>query len=164
MTKNRKIGMIKITSILSLLVCTMLPCRASHAQMNQIIRIRMLDSKTGKPITTSEFMVWSNHEFGPNFAWVKPDKEGVGEMTLPSTSNIVAISVHATYGPANWSYANCDSVRHWGSHPAPWYAIYDILRSGVVADNYCNEKKTTAKPGEFVFFVRPMTFWEKMRE
>jgi hypothetical protein len=155
-----RLGMTKITAMLSLMVCMLLPYHAVHAQTEQTIKIRMLDSKTGKPITASEFMVWTNH--GPNFTWVKPDKEGEGEMTLPSTSNIAAIAVHATYGPANWSYVNCDSVSHQGSHPAPWYGVSDILGLGVVADNYCSKKRATAKPGEFVFFVRQMTFWEKM--
>ena len=163
-TKTRVVGRIKSLAAMSLLIWISHGDGPLHAQANQTIAIRMLDSKTGQPITTSEFQVWSNRQLGPNFAWVRQNKEGIGEMTLPSGNNIAVIQIHAQYGPAMWYYANCDSVWHWGQHRETWYSLSDILMSGIVAPNYCTNKKTVAKPGEFVFFVRHQYWWEQMKE
>jgi hypothetical protein len=69
-------------------------------------------------------------------------------------------------------YANCDADKDRGSaEHAPsqdrWYPVASILSSGIVAPNNCIGKKVpeklqvVAKPGEFVFFVRPLNSREK---
>jgi hypothetical protein len=48
-----------------------------------------------------------------------------------------------------------------------WYPVADILVKGVIAPNGCVGKKVpeklqvTVKPGEFVFFVRKMSYLEQ---
>lgn len=150
-----------------LLFCIML--RGSLcAQTDRIVTLRMLDSKTGQPITTSEIEVrmrvpvTSNPTNGVLPVYVRPDKDGVGVATLPITAS--DIRVYASYGAANWSYVNCDSVQDRGSNREHWYSISEILRTGSAAPNFCSKRKIAVKPGEFVFFVRPMTFSEKMHE
>jgi hypothetical protein len=139
-----------------------------YAQMDRTITIRMLDSKTGQPITTSEFEVWTGasptpaQTGGRPYHGVKPDDDGAGEMALPPDASV--ITVHAQYGRAGWGYVNCDRLKDQGPFREHWYSVQEILASGIAAPNYCSKKKAIAKPGEFIFFVRPMTFWEKMHE
>ncbi len=138
------------------------------AQTDRTLTIRMLDCKTGQPITTSEFQVW----FGESLAsaqigrspdsWVRPDKDGVGQMIFPPSAFV--FTVHAQYGPAMWGYVNCDRLKYRGPFREHWYSISEALTTGIAAPNFCSRKKITVKPDEFVFFVRPMTFWEKMHE
>jgi hypothetical protein len=145
-------------------------CGALYAQTERTITIRMLDSKTGQPITTSEFQVWTGTSLtsaqtsGVPPHWIKPDKDGAGEMALPPSASVITVTVHAQYGAAGWGYVNCDRLKDRGPFREHWYSISEILASGVTAPNYCGKLKAVAKPGEFIFFVRPMTFLEKIHE
>jgi hypothetical protein len=154
----------EIASGLSLLCWMVLICGTLPAQTDRTITIRMLDSKTGKPITTSEIELHvgmsqtSAQTAGIPPSYVQTDKDGVGEVTFPIAAS--DIGVYARDGA--WGYVNCDCVKDRPYHEHR-YSISEILASGIVAPNRCNKRKFTAKPGEFIFFVRPMTFWEKFR-
>ncbi len=138
------------------------------AQTDRTIGIRMLDSKTGQPITTSELQVWVSTSLTPGQTggrpprWIRPDADGEGTMTLPPDPSL--ITVHAQYGKAGWGYVNCDRLEDRGPFREHWYSVSEILSTGIAAPNYCSKQKAIAKPGEFIFFVRPMSFWEKFRE
>ena len=151
-------------SIFALVACIAMSYSMLHAQTDQTITIQMLDSKTGRPITTSEFQVWANHDTSrDHIRWVRPSKDGVGELVITHDTDV--IRVLAQYGPSRWSYVNCDGANDRGAKAIDhWYAVPEILNSGVVAPNHCSTAKAIAKPGEFIFFVRPMNFWEKFRE
>ena len=66
----------------------------------------------------------------------------------------------ATYHQSMDIYINCDAGKEKDTHTLHWYSISDILNSGVAAPNECYKGKyedsahATAKPGEFIFFVR----------
>jgi hypothetical protein len=161
----------EIASRLSILCCVILLCGTLFAQPDRTITIRMLDNKTGQQITTSEFQI--SFQTLPDLSkipgldhyWMEGG-ERHGILTIPFEPGTVSIAVHSSYriGFANWSYVNCDCVRDRGPYQEHWYSISEILASGIAAPNRCNKRKVIAKPGEFIFFVRPMTFWEKMRE
>ena len=155
----------EIASRLSLLCWMILMCGTLSAQTDRSITIRMLDSKTGQPITTSEIELYvgmsptSTQTAGTPPHYVRTDKDGVGEASFPIGAT--DIGVYARDGA--WGYVNCDSVKDRGTYHEHRYSISEILASGIAAPNRCNKRKVIAKPGEFVFFVRPMTFWEKFR-
>ena len=150
------------------LLFLMMSCQNLFAQADRTITVRMMDSKTGQPITTSEIEVrirvpaTSSQANGVPPVYVRPNKNGVGSATSPT--NASDIRVYASYGAANWGFVNCDSVQDRGSSKEHWYSISEILTTGIAAPNFCDKRKITVNPGEFVFFVRPMTFWEKMHE
>jgi hypothetical protein len=146
---------------------------SAHAQSAPSIAIRMLDSHSGRLIATSNFLVRVNHQQDQHGDWVKQNEDGTGNLTLPANAEV--ISVHATYDSATHLYANCDADKDRGSadHAAAldrWYPVAQILSAGVVAPNECVGKKVperlqvVAKPGEFVFFVRPLNAREVFRE
>ncbi len=124
-----------------------------------------MDSKTGQPVPTSEIEVTMRAPQGavqaesiPPF-YVNLDKNGKGEATFPVAAS--DLRVYARDG--EWGYVNCDSANDRKQVVEHWYPILEILRSGLAAPNNCNKRGVVAKPGEFVFFVRPMTLWEKMK-
>jgi hypothetical protein len=148
-------------------------CAFLSAQTEKTITIRMLDSRSGKLIATSDFLVSINHEKTVHGNWVQKSEEGVGVMKLPPEAT--EILVHATYDGAMSIYDNCDAVKDLGTadHAAAldhWYALSEILAKGIVAPNGCVGKKVPdklqvfAKPGEFVFFVRHRTPFEQLHE
>ncbi|MGA2559728.1 MAG: hypothetical protein ABSF17_08620 [Terracidiphilus sp.] len=144
-----------------------------HAQNEKTITIRMLDTKTGVLIATSNFLVRVNHLEEVHADWVKQNEDGTGKLTLPADAE--QVSIRATYESATRIYVNCDAEKDHGSadhaaSPDHWYSAKSILTSGVVAPNDCVGKKVperlqvVAKPGEFVFFVRPQNAREQMRD
>lgn len=153
---------------LSLVIGVLLVSITMSGQSDKKIIFRMLDSRTGQPITGAEYVI--SFEKLPDLSKIsgldpywKEGGQKNGILDIPFEADDASIVVHSNYGPANWGYVNCDSVKTPALHRAPWYPIKQILQSGIAAPNDCNSRKAVAKPGEFVFFVRPMTFWEKMR-
>ena len=146
---------------------------ALSAQNEKTITIRMLDSRTGLLIASSNFLVRVNHLEAVHGNWVTKNEDGTGALSLPPDSDVV--SIHATYESATLIYANCDADKDRGtsdhaSKPDHWYSVAAILSSGVVATNNCIGKKVpeklqmVAKPGEFVFFVRELNTAERFKD
>ena len=127
-----------------LLLCLAALCGPARAQTDKTITIRMLDSKTGLLISTSNFLVRINHLEQVHGNWVKQNEDGTGRLTLPADAEVV--SIRATYDSATLTYVNCDADKDRGSadhaaSPDHWYPVADILTSGVVAPNGCVGKK-----------------------
>ena len=133
-----------------------------HAQTGKIITIRILDSKTARPIVPSNFLVRINHQPTLHGDWVRVNENGSGKLTLPGEADVV--SIHATYDSSMQMYVNCDSIQEKQNPQEQWYAVSTILAAGVVAPNGCSKMTETARPGEFVFFVRKASWREQMRE
>jgi hypothetical protein len=153
--------------------CLAASCVSVYGQSEKTITVRMLDSKTGLLIASSNFLVRINHQEAAHGDWVRQNEDGTGKLTVPADVDV--ISIHATYESATLVYANCDADKDRGSaehaaSPDRWYSIATILASGIVAPNGCVGKKVpeklqvVAKPGEFVFFVRPLNSVERFRE
>ena len=146
-------------------------CVSISAQTEKTIIIRMLDTRTGLLISSDHYLVRINHQTEQHGDWIKKSEDGSGSLTLPAGADVLAIS--ATYEYATLAYVNCDSDKDRGSadHVASlthWYPVAEILSAGVVAPNNCIGKKVpeklqaVAKPGEYVFFVRPLNAREKL--
>jgi len=155
-----------IFGLLAALACI----AGAHAQAGKTITIRMLDSKTGNLIATSDFIVQVDHQQDQHAGWVRENENGAGEMTVPADAKVILI--HGTYEGGMSFYVNCDADQDRGSAERDeklhhWYVISEILESGVVAPDGCGSAKqatkvkATAKPGEFVFFVRKKNWHEE---
>jgi hypothetical protein len=44
------------------------------------------------------------------------------------------------------------------------YSVHATLSTGIVAENRCGKTSEQPVPGVFTFYVRPMHWWEKIRE
>jgi hypothetical protein len=40
----------------------------------------------------------------------------------------------------------------------------DLIEQGIVTPNTCGRPSASQKPGELTIFVRPLTFWEKLKQ
>ena len=150
---------------LNLVLCMAALGGAVYAPAQKAIALRMLDSRTGKPIVTKDFLVRINRETTVHADWVTQNDDGTFKLTVPDDATV--LSVRATYDNTTAFYVNCDSdTSGWFTARAPspdhWYKISDILTLGVVAPMGCGGKKITdklavvAKPGEFIFYVRKL--------
>lgn len=121
------------------------------------ITIRMYDARTGSQITPSNFLIRLNHQDDIHSEGLHLDDDGTGHITLPAGSSF--LSVQGTFDNSMEIYLNCDSGMEKDSHRLHWYAISDILSTGVIAPNECfkgkyEQQRLAAKPGEFLFYVR----------
>jgi hypothetical protein len=162
-----------VRRVFLLFACVIALCGPMRAQTEKTITIRMIDSRTGILIASSNYLVRINHQETEHGDWVKKNDDGSGNLVLPAEADV--LSIHATYERAMLIYANCDANKDRGSSERAtaqehWYPVDKIISSGLVAPNECVGKKVpeklqvVAKPGEFVFFVRPLTTAERFAE
>lgn len=145
-----------------LLICVALWCSFLPAQTVKTATIRILDAKTGSLIATSDFLIRVDHKEEVHGNWVQQNEDGTAKLTLPPEASI--ITVVAKYNATTDLYVNCDSVRDKPEPVSHWYAVSEILSSGVVAPNGCSKRTAVAKPGDFVFFVRRRNWHEEMKD
>ncbi len=118
----------------------------------------MLDGKTGKPIVPSNFIVRLDHLNAVHNEMLKLGDDGIGTITVPPGASF--LSIQGTYNGSTDIYINCDAGMEKDTHALHWYAVPEILSTGVVAPNECYKGKyaeathTDPKPGQFVLFVR----------
>jgi hypothetical protein len=148
-------------------------CACVHAQAQKTVTVRMIDSRTGVLIASTNYLVRINHKTDEHGDWITKNEDGSGDLRLPADADV--ISIHSTYDYATATYVNCDVDKDRGSaEHAPgvdrWYPVDKILSEGVVAPNKCVGKKVpeklqvVAKPGQFVFFVRQLNAREQVAE
>jgi hypothetical protein len=132
------------------------------------ISVRILDGRTGKPIIPSNVLLHvDHHDALSNEGGVKMGDENSITVTPPHGSSVIALQ--GTYENSYAIYINCDAAADSNTDKLYWYTISEIVSTGVVAPNKCSVgvqgirgikkraplPEATAKPGEFVFFVRP---------
>ena len=134
-------------------------CASLHAQSTKTIHIRLLDGKTGIAAEASNFLVRVDHHDTVHNDWVRMNDDGSVVVTLPRDAQF--ISVKATYDLAIETYINCDAAKESDKERDIWYPVSEILQSGLVAPNECSTTHYSAKPGEFVFFVRKRSWRDR---
>jgi hypothetical protein len=161
--------------------CIILMASSCGLTLNaQTIRIKLLDGKNGRPLAGKCVNVWVGN--GRKDAMALPtNQDGVASLTL--TQNDAQIDTqHVWKGcgllgvinpivkysdqiKINASYVSCQP------HTADfsWLAIKafpvkEIVQSGIATANTCGKAKASPEPGEIILFVRPLSFWEKMKE
>jgi hypothetical protein len=154
----------------------------------QEIHIRVLNARNGKSITNECLNVWFGHDsrgvsllaptnnegavvlhFADNTvtAGSVPGaacEKGLAINAMPVPNGADAIVVTGGYYVACQEYGEVRSGDRLERLIPPSYPIRKILESGVSATNTCGKFRAQAKPGELIFFVRPPTFLERMRE
>ena len=147
---------------LARLACVTAFCVSLHAQTTNAISIRLLDGKTGLHVSPSNFLVKVDHHDTVHNDWVHMNDDGTVTVTVPADAK--ELSVKATYNMSMDTYINCDAAKESDRERDIWYPISDILKAGVVAPNECSKTHYTAKPGEFVFFVRKRGLRDQLDE
>jgi len=146
---------------------------AVHAQT---LRIKLVNGRSGRPISDSFVNVWVGNAQKDAMA-IPTDQEGIARLRL--TENDSEIDVHSRPGVGvinpvvkysdslrvNAGYVSCQPNKPDYS----WLLIQsfstsDVLRSGVVTANACGKASASPQPGELIMFVRPLTFWEKLKQ
>jgi hypothetical protein len=160
----------------SVVLLVLTSCPALFAQN---IQIKLLDGKSGCPIADACVNVWVGN--GRKDAMgISTDKYGVA--ALRRTGNADAIQIHdggacGALGVVDPVVKYADTIRvnvgyvACASHKSDfsWLVItgfptQDLIERGIVTQNTCGKASALQKPGELTIFVRPLTFWEKLKQ
>lgn len=151
----------------------------------QDIHIQVVNARNGKPITDEclniSFGKWHGAEL-----LAPTNREGIVELHIKNrqvtadTTSPHACNGQAIHGPKFLTndvesisvmgdiYVACQEYgKRASGQPAadviPTYRISKIVELGVAAANTCGKFKAEARPGVLIFFVRPMSFREKLK-
>jgi hypothetical protein len=149
----------RLTIVAAIVLCAALSALAG-AQTEpaaSTVTIRMYDARSGRQLTPSNFLVRFNHQDDLHNDSLHIDDDGTGQVTLPADAQF--LSVQGTFDNSMEIYFNCDAGMEKNAAKLHWYAISEILATGLIAPNECFKGKyerprIAVKPGEFIFYVR----------
>jgi hypothetical protein len=128
------------------------------AAVAQQMTVRVLDGHNGHPLKNQVIDLWFGDRASGTPLQATTGQDGTVAVKLPKDANV--------FVAAGEGAADCRA----GSTPGKTfidstvYAISTVLNTGVVAKNSCGDSTQQLVPGTFTFFLRPMHWWEKMRE
>jgi len=147
----------------------------AHAQS---IRIKLINGRNGHPMAGTHVNVWVGKERKWAMA-IPTDKDGVASLVLTEKEGEVNVprgdgdGPHVVISPVvkfdddlgiNAPYVLCEP----GTPDYSWLAIRHIstkqvVAQGIVTPNACGKATASQAPGEVIIFVRPLSWWEKLK-
>lgn len=162
----RKAKLPTLISALCVAVATIRPVAA------QSITVLLLDGRTMKPIEHSWLNLWSNLR-GAALP-LAFDSEGRANVLLitgkqdeslaPASSGIPTLpytdTLHIQLGfqPCWEKTAKTPQFERFS------FSTKNILDGGLAEPNNCGSQKVAVHPGELVLYVKPLSFWQRMRD
>jgi hypothetical protein len=146
----------------------------------QTVTIKLVDGRSGRPMAQSHVNVWVGNERKMAMA-VLTDEHGIARLRLTANAREVDIpsSRSSDVEPVvidpvlkdddfiriNVGYVLCEA----GGSNYSWLAIKQVstkqlINEGIAMPNTCGKTIASSNPGELIIFVRPLTFWEKLKE
>ena len=146
----------------------------------QTIEVKLIDGRNGHPIANSCVNVWVGNEQKDALA-IPTDNDGVARLRLTdrdaeiNTQNrwkqcgafgvinpVVRFESSITI---NAGYVLCQPQ----GTDYSWLALKNfptkqILAEGVVSPNACGKHSASPVPAQVIVFVRPLNFWEKLKQ
>jgi hypothetical protein len=146
----------------------------------QTIKIKLVNGKTGLPITNKCVNTWVGTERKEAMA-IPLDKNGVARLYLTDKDSEVNVQNRAQncgdFGVIHPAVKNSDTLRIVAGyvvcepHAADysWLATMEfstkqIIQQGIVIGNTCGKATASPSPGELLIFVRPLTWWEQLKQ
>lgn len=147
----------------------------------QTLEIKLVDGRNGRPIVgaSSHVNVWVGGERKEAIA-IPVDGKGVARLKLTLNPSEVNIPTGKNNGSVvvdhpvlkydesfriNAPYVLCEP----GEGGYSWLELKDfstkqVLDHGYASVNTCGKVIVPPQPGQVVLFVRPLTFWEKLKQ
>lgn len=120
----------------------------------QVITVRLLNGKTGKPIKNDRPNIW----FGDAKDPINPHISSNGEAVVSvNDAQFQELRV------APNQYADCRFKGDSLAGISVKYSLKEIVTTGVVSANICGKDRVEPTPRVLVLYARPMTFLEILR-
>lgn len=150
----------------------------------QTISIKLVDGRNGRSMADKCINVWVGDRAAPKsrpLLQTQTDKNGVADLRLTghgaeinNQNQQLACGLRGVIHPAakygdtitiRSDYMLCQARLPDGSWQAlEGFSTKDALQSGIATANTCGKAKASPAPGEIVLFVRPLSWWEKLKE
>ncbi|MGH9472845.1 MAG: hypothetical protein ACRD2H_03945 [Terriglobales bacterium] len=151
----------------------------------QTIRIKLVDGRNGKPLADKCIRVGVGDRSDLRRGWSGGDMrtDAGGVVTLHLVAGDAEINTQderpgcggTVLNNPGLKYGNGISVHPFLAFCQPhgsnysWlgfevFSTKEVLESGVATPDACGKAKAVPTPGEVVLFVRPLSWWEKMKE
>ena len=146
----------------------------------QTVEIKLVDGTNGRPMVGTCVNVWVGNERKQAMA-IPTDENGVARLRLIDRDG--EIDIHnrwkgcGDFGTINPVVKYNDSLRINAGYvlcqsPTPdysWLALTDfsteqVLHRGIVTANTCGKATASPKPGHLIIFVRPLSWWDKLKQ
>jgi hypothetical protein len=147
----------------------------------QTLEITLLDGRNGRPMVGASSYVnaWVGTERKEAIA-IPTDGKGVarlqltlnpGEVNIPNSKNSGSIVVEhpiVKYDESfriNAPYVLCGSEgSNYSWLRSESFSTKEILSHGYALPNTCGKGTVSPHPGQVILFVRPLTWWEKLKQ
>jgi len=146
----------------------------------QTIEIKLVNGRTGRPMSDTCVNVWVGSERKEAIA-IATDENGTARLRLTDKDGEIdthnrgkgcgdfgVINPVVKYSESlriNAGFVSCQSRRTDYSWLAMTnFSTEEILQHGVATANTCGKATASPKPGEVILFVRPLTWWEKLKQ
>jgi hypothetical protein len=146
----------------------------------QTVTIKLVNGRNGHPMSNSHVNVWVGTK--RKEAMVIPtDKDGIARLRLTDSDDEVdlhmrekCIGDNVVIDPivkydenfqVNVGFVICyPNVRDYSWLATTNISTKQLLQQGIVWPNTCGKAIASPKPGELVIFVRPLSWWEKLKQ
>ena len=162
-----------LLGLLLILLGTSFWSTPAHAQT---LLIKLVNGRSGRPISHGFVNVWVGNAQKAAMP-ITTDQEGIARLRLTENDSEIDVQNRRGVGVVNPVVKYSDSLRVNAGYVScqpnkpdySWlwiqsFSTPDVLRSGIVTANACGKAKASPQPGELIMFVRPLTFWEKLKQ
>jgi len=124
----------------------------------QEITFRVLDGRNGHPVKNATVDVWLGTAARGVPLQIKTNADGTAQLRMKAD--------YKSFVTAGEWVGDCRGGNSPGKSyiDASVYRFADVVEHGTATQNTCGKATAQPKPGEFILFVRPLHWWEKMRE
>jgi hypothetical protein len=175
---------VRLSSIIMVGLSLLLFCSFGTALRAQTIEIKLVNGRNGRPIASTCIYLWVGDRSKPSsgpLLQTETDKNGSAILRLThehaelnNQSQRLACGLQGIVNPVV-EYGDTISVRPGYALCQPhrpdysWLARTDfsteeVLQRGIVTANTCGKATASPKPGSVILFVRPLSWWEKLKQ
>jgi hypothetical protein len=121
----------------------------------QTITIRLLNGKSGRPLTNKNVtLAWSPGYFMQDSV-VHFGQNGIGMIQVPVGAEFITMMGGPKVGKESYRIAFIDCNATFAER----IQITQVLKNGYVPRNNCGKKSAIPRPGEIVFWAMPNPWW-----
>lgn len=121
---------------------------------SNVFRVRLLDGRNGGPIENGHVRLWY-------------DDAGGAAYTLVTNAKGMALMPEPVGMPVRVLLSSADRIecrRLTQNEPLPGYNLSAIAQKGDATENRCGAIGVKPRPGELVFYVRPLKWYEHLNQ
>lgn len=136
-------------------VAALMSCAMLAPLCAETVTIKVVDGRSGRPISKAPMNVWTDNE-SKQATPIQTDENGTAQVHPVDAHVGLRIQV----GDVLCQSPKADYSWLW----VMTYPTQRVLEQGIVTDNYCGKATAAPRPGEVTIFVRPLTWWERLKE